>query len=125
LGIEVTSENGDAVYVVTTEEVDSASSRGFAAELDVAMSHHRSICALSADGDRVPGLVVDLTQVRFLDSKGLQSLLTAHRTVAEEGGQLVVANPQGIVLRMLEVSGALDHINGTPADGADGDAPPG
>jgi anti-sigma B factor antagonist len=118
LGIEVTSEDGDAVYAVTTAEVDSASSRAFAAELDVAVSHHRSIRALCPDADPVPGLVLDLAQVRFLDSKGLQALLSAHRTVAEEGGRLVLANAQGIVLRMLEVSGALDHINGTSADGA-------
>jgi anti-anti-sigma factor len=50
-------------------------------------------------------LVVDLTEVSFIDSSGIEALCSARRRVAREGGTVVLRGPSAIVLRALEVTG--------------------
>ena len=110
MAIEATTDSGDLVVLVTVEEVDAATVPAFAAELDSAMAAYRSV--RQASNGQSPTLVIDLRQVRFLDSKGLQSLLNVHREAVAEQGRIRLENAEGVVLRVLEVTGTLDHVNG-------------
>jgi anti-sigma B factor antagonist len=52
-------------------------------------------------------LIVDLTQLEFLDSTGLGVLIGAHRRAAEHGGtfKLIVSN--GPISRLLNITGLI------------------
>ncbi|MFF4846237.1 STAS domain-containing protein [Streptomyces collinus] len=52
-----------------------------------------------------PRVVVDLRQVPFMDSSGINVLLGAHRDIAPAGGWLRLADVQPSVLRTLELVG--------------------
>jgi stage II sporulation protein AA (anti-sigma F factor antagonist) len=51
-------------------------------------------------------IVIDLRQVRFLDSSGLGVLLGRYRRLSERGGSIyLVTEPEGSVRTVLEMSG--------------------
>lgn len=110
MGLEAKTKAGDPVYFVSIEEVDAATVRAFDVELAAAMALYRSARRLSSSPPTT--LVIDLGQIRFLDSRGLQSLLAVHRQARDEGGRIHLRNAQGVVLRVLEVTGALAQVNG-------------
>ncbi len=60
-------------------------------------------------------LVLDLGAVRFIDSSGLRTLLTAHAARAV-GAPLVLRNPSRAVWRLLEITALTTHLTleGTP-----------
>jgi anti-sigma B factor antagonist len=50
-------------------------------------------------------LVLDLAAVDFMDDDGLGLLVRVFRSLREQGGSLVLRNPQGRVLHALEITG--------------------
>ncbi|MFD9004061.1 STAS domain-containing protein [Streptomyces sp. NPDC059582] len=76
-----------------------------------------------------PRIVIDLSDVTFMDSSGINVLITAHRTLPEQGW-LRLAAARTAVLRTLELVG-LDAImtvyptvDDALTDPADSDTPP-
>jgi anti-anti-sigma factor len=59
---------------------------------------------LAAGGDR---LVLDMSEVTFMDSQGLHMLLATDAALREAGGELIVAAPSAQVRRLLDVSGVV------------------
>lgn len=51
------------------------------------------------------GLIVDLSQVEFVGSIGLRTLITGARAVARKGGRMVLLRPQPAVETVLVTSG--------------------
>jgi anti-sigma B factor antagonist len=51
-------------------------------------------------------VVVDLSQVTFLDAAGITVLLAAETEARRAGCRLTVENPAGIVARVLRITGA-------------------
>jgi anti-sigma B factor antagonist len=67
-----------------------------------------------AEAGRVAGagpVIVDLSQVSFLDSSGIQALLDGYHTAMVAGGTLTVRGAHGTVARVLEIVG-LDRMLG-------------
>lgn len=61
--------------------------------------------------DRRPQrLVLDLTGLTFCDSTGLSAMLAAQMAGAEHGVAVIVANPRGMTLRVMEATGLLDIL---------------
>ncbi|WP_432824593.1 STAS domain-containing protein [Dactylosporangium sp. CA-092794] len=61
----------------------------------------------------VPGaaeIVVDLDRLTLLDSTGIAALVSAYRSAAAQGAVLSVANAQGMVRRVLEITGVLKTL---------------
>jgi anti-sigma B factor antagonist len=54
-------------------------------------------------------LVVNLSDVGFMDSSGLGALVGALKRVNERGGRLVLACPEGSPLKVLTITG-LDKV---------------
>ncbi|MGA8099343.1 MAG: STAS domain-containing protein [Candidatus Cybelea sp.] len=52
-------------------------------------------------------LIVDLTQLEFLDSTGLGVLIGAHRRAAEHGGSFRLIVTDGPILRLLNITGLI------------------
>ncbi len=52
-------------------------------------------------------IIVDLTQLEFLDSTGLGVLIGAHRRAAEHGGSLRLIVRDGPISRLLNITGLI------------------
>jgi len=50
-------------------------------------------------------LVVDLSEVTFMASMGLRTLMLSAKTMAANGGRMALINPQPSVAKVLESSG--------------------
>jgi anti-sigma B factor antagonist len=57
-----------------------------------------------------PHLVVDLSRLSFIDASCLQVLWGVSRMAEEAGGSLVLAAPQAMVARVMELCGASQAI---------------
>jgi anti-sigma B factor antagonist len=63
--------------------------------------------ALSDAQETKKDVVVDLTQLEFLDSTGLGALIGAHRRAAEHGGSLRLIVNDGPISRLLTITGLI------------------
>ncbi|MFI5972757.1 STAS domain-containing protein [Streptomyces sp. NPDC051452] len=52
-----------------------------------------------------PRVVLDLRQLTFMDSSGINIFLAAHRALSETGGWLRLAGPAGPVMRTMRIVG--------------------
>ena len=55
-------------------------------------------------------VVIEMRDVAFMDSSGLQELLHVQRRVSEMGRELVLSQPSVAVLRLLELTGVDSHF---------------
>ena len=55
-------------------------------------------------------LVLDLSELRFMDSTGLGIIASAYRRMRRTGGRLIVASPTKGVKRILELTGMLQRL---------------
>ncbi|MFB7938856.1 STAS domain-containing protein [Streptomyces sp. NPDC127049] len=71
------------------------------------------------DALRVPGrrprIVADLSQVSFMDSSGINVLITAHQELTEADGWLRLASPSSAVHRTITIVGLEAVIGCHPA----------
>jgi anti-anti-sigma factor len=70
--------------------------------------------ALSAAPLACPWIVLDLDQVTFFDSSGLNALIAIWKSVRARGGDLVVARPPEVCRRILARTGLDRHIGISP-----------
>jgi anti-sigma B factor antagonist len=89
-------EVGAAVVVRLSGEID----------LDVALEFRSGLLTAAENG---PNVVVDFTDVTFIDSSGLSALILASRDIAGRGGTLVLAGPRGAVREVLSTT-RLDQV---------------
>jgi anti-sigma B factor antagonist len=96
--------------VITIERNGHQAVLGVQGELDAytAPALEERITGLLADG--VSDLVLDLSQTGFLDSSGLRALLTVHRRLESNEGDLSLRGPSEPVLRLLEITGLREHF---------------
>jgi anti-sigma B factor antagonist len=97
LGIE-TSTRGATVVVAVTGDVDIHTAPQVAERLD----------ALRAEG--CTAIVVDLSDVTFLDSSALGVLIAAHRELAGVGGGLRLAAPRPQVSQVFRITRLAEVI---------------
>jgi stage II sporulation protein AA (anti-sigma F factor antagonist) len=55
-------------------------------------------------------VILDLRDISFMDSSGLQQLITLQRRATAEGWSLRLANPQQQVVRLLQISGVGEFL---------------
>jgi len=83
-------------------------------ELDASTSAHLEEVVRGCLRERdARGIEVDLAGVTFLDSAGIQGLLTCRRHAHEAGCRLRLSNPAPLVRRVVEITGLLE-IFGLP-----------
>ena len=101
----------DVLVVVTTEQIDHHTAPDFKAELAEGLRR------CEAAPDPAPELVVDLSQVTFLDSTGIRELIDAEQALARRGGRLVICGAHGVVRRCLDITGVLERFGATSTNG--------
>src|SRR4051794_12635690 len=65
----------------------------------------------STIGEGEPRVVIDLSEVTFLDSRGIRALLRAHRSAVQRGSQLIVRSPSKPALEVLVITGCDEVLN--------------
>ncbi|MGH8928274.1 MAG: STAS domain-containing protein [Acidimicrobiia bacterium] len=81
-----------------------------AGEIDLATVGQLEDELNSAIAEDVKHVVVDLTEVTFMDSTGLRALLSAHQSLGGAGRRLALVVAGGPVDRLLEISGVGQSI---------------
>ncbi|MCZ0210712.1 STAS domain-containing protein [Streptomyces sp. UMAF16] len=92
-GLSVVATSTDGIRVLT-----------LAGEID----HHTGDQlrrALDVTGAARPRIVIDMCQVTFMDSTGINILIAAYQAVSGAGGWLRLAAPTDSVLRVLQLVG--------------------
>jgi anti-sigma B factor antagonist len=100
-----------AVERTTTEGVELLLVEG---EIDIA-SAPRLISVLNrAVQEALRSLVVDLSEVDFMDSTGLALLINAHRRLARRSKGFAVVCPPGRLRRVFEVTDMVETLHVCP-----------
>ena len=86
-------------------------------EIDMQTAPHLREAALCATSQFSTVLQLDMAEVSFMDSSGVEVLVATRRRIDHEGGRLTVVNPSRPVLRLLEITGIdrLFEIETTPS----------
>jgi anti-sigma B factor antagonist len=93
---------------ITIQPDHTAVTLAVAGEIDMATVGTLRACLNDLDGSYTR-VVIDLTDVTFMDSSGLGLIAGTAQRFGPEGREVIITNPCGHVQRLLEVSG-LDHI---------------
>jgi anti-sigma B factor antagonist len=104
-GAKMTSEQ--LTIEISTDEQSGAHIYRLRGSLDLATapSVRAALVEVAAAGQH--DIVVDLTQLEFLDSTGLGALIGAHRRALENGGNLRLAVGEGRIARLLNITGLM------------------
>jgi anti-anti-sigma factor len=94
------NRQGRAVSVTVGGEMDGAAGGPFGTML----------CRLT-ESEPTERIEIDLGALRFMDSTGVAALNRAYRAAHRHGCVLVVTRATGVVLRVLELTGALAHLS--------------
>lgn len=104
-GLEVTiTSHGHGAVVSPVGEVDAATAPQL---LDAILRAHQA-----GDVD----VTVDLAGVSFIDSRGLATLVRAHRHLVDEQRRLRLVNPRTGVAKVLAITGVAEYIDPAPLD---------
>jgi anti-sigma B factor antagonist len=109
-------------FVYTVNRVGRRVSVIAAGEMGVAAAgpFGTMLCQL-AESEPTERIEIDLGGLMFMDSSGVAALNRAYRATSRNGCVLVVTKATGVVLRVLQLTGALAHL--TPCAAADGTLP--
>jgi anti-sigma B factor antagonist len=79
-------------------------------ELDLATmpAFEDALCRADADGAVI---VLDLSGLDFIDSRGLSMIVALDRRLREAGGRLTIVRGPATVNRMFEITGLLDRLD--------------
>ncbi|CAL9339417.1 hypothetical protein SUDANB15_00230 [Streptomyces sp. enrichment culture] len=102
-GLSITATATDGIRVLTAAgEIDHRTGDRLGQALDVT-------------GTAQPRIVIALRQVTFLDSSGINLLISTHQHITQAGGRLRLAGPPTPVQRVLSLVGidALIDCRGT------------
>ncbi len=96
LSVEIKSEHGgDAIVYRLGGSLDMATSPSLRAAL------------IEAADEGKHDILVDLSQLEFLDSTGLGALIGAHRRALEHGGHVRLVVGEGQIQRLLMITGLM------------------
>ncbi|WP_165978253.1 STAS domain-containing protein [Actinomadura darangshiensis] len=79
-------------------------------ELDIACSDDLRRHLNEARREHGDHLVLDMTDLEFMDSHGLSVIVAYYKSATAAGGSLVLAGPRPIVRRALEITGLHRRI---------------
>ena len=102
-------------FDVTTRDDDGAVTVAVEGELDIATAPRLEAALIDVERNGTRELVVDLANVRFMDSSGLRSLLSARRRAEGAGRALRLVNVPPDVARVFDVTGVGRIFDIAPA----------
>jgi anti-anti-sigma factor len=76
-----------------------------AGDLDALSSDKLRRVALGALSDGASSLVLDCSELAFIDSTGLTVLIEASESAGTQSGAITIRNPPPLMLRLLQITG--------------------
>jgi anti-anti-sigma factor len=98
----------ETILNITVEHAGAEMVLHIEGELDLSTVPSLRACIDSVD-PMIPVLVVDMTDIAFLDSTGLGLLATTHHALTDTGRRLEIRGAYGQTRKLLSVTG-LDQI---------------
>lgn len=98
-------QEGKLFEVKSSEPREHVARLALHGELDLMTAPALRAAIDTATGTGYTRLEIDLSDLRFIDSTGIQLLVDAHRRMTAKSGETVVANPTAHVAKVLEVMG--------------------
>ena len=96
-------------FEIDTAETSGVVTLAVSGEIDLATAPLMDEQLVAAEAMDAPIVIVDLDQVSFMDSTGLQVLL-AHALSATDGHRLRLTRGSAQVQRLFQISGVLDRL---------------
>jgi anti-sigma B factor antagonist len=84
-------------------------------QVDLATAPQLADAVAGATRQGAETVVVDLTDVDFLDSAGVRALVESAQAAAATGVTVSVTGASGWVARVLEITGVAEFLRGTQA----------
>lgn len=101
----------DASHIETRDtRIGGARGLAVSGELDTSTATPFTEAVERAVWGSVGAFVLDLSELRFIDSTGLHALLRARAYLSREDRSLAVLLPRGQVRRVLDLAGMLDTL---------------
>ena len=92
------TQQGDALTVHLCGEIDHCAAEGLRNEIEMQIVRQNAM-----------RLILDFSQVTFMDSSGVAVILRLHKRMRDMGGRIWVENPRAQPLRVIDISG-VDRI---------------
>jgi anti-anti-sigma factor len=92
-------------------QVNSTGSGCFEAHGEIDAGSAPLLAEQMATSTGEPRLILDMSNVTFMDSSGLRVLLALAERGSSGGSALSIARPSRAVVRLLEISGLTDHFD--------------
>jgi anti-anti-sigma factor len=103
---------GNEDQLAITTSVESAAARvALVGELDVVTASRVSDELTTLAGQDVKTVVVDVSELTFIDSTGLRALLAGREKLHETTASFVLEGASGVVERVLELTGLRDLLS--------------
>lgn len=88
------SQRGNTLTAFLEGDIDHHSAAGIRADIDHAVRT-----------SEVSRLVLDFSQVAFMDSSGIGLVMGRYKLMSERGGVCIVANPPAYISKVMRISG--------------------
>ncbi|MEV7013632.1 STAS domain-containing protein [Streptosporangium sp. NPDC051022] len=102
------------VTVVSGDAPEQMSLLALAGELDYTNAERFRHNLLEAIGSEPRDLVIDLTELTFCDSTGMQIFLTVRKLVQDRGCGIALANPHSRLERLFHLTGLAQAFGVQP-----------
>lgn len=96
---------------LTTQQIDGHAVVRLKGELDIATVDDLRDDLRKARQSYGEHVILDLTELEFMDSQGLSVIVGCHKTVTAAGGSLGLVAPRPIVRRTLEITGLTGRLH--------------
>lgn len=96
---------------LTTQQRDGRAVVRLKGELDIATAAELRQHLTTARQSYGENVILDLTELEFMDSQGLSVIVSCHKAVHAAAGSLVLVAPRPIVRRTLEITGLSRRLD--------------
>jgi len=100
-------------FRITTFQAGSGTTIKLVGELDNAACAEL-LARFEQVAPNAPELVLDLSEVSFIDSAGMRAIIAIEHRVAERSMSLTISPPAAAVTELLQVTGIADHVALSP-----------
>jgi anti-anti-sigma factor len=98
-------------FEVTIEEREAAVHFLLSGELDISTAQRLEDDLLRIEAERPQLIVLDLTELAFLDSTGLRLMITADARAREQDRRLEIVNANSMIQRVLRLTRLDERLN--------------
>jgi anti-sigma B factor antagonist len=95
---------------VRTEQEGRTTVMTLGGELDLVSAPRLRNAITSLRGESIDEVIVDLSDLTYIDSVGIGLLVASRRRLDAEGRAFSVRNPAPQVRRLLEITGLVDYL---------------